>query len=285
MEMVTVDNAIKKGRWLLLGTPIFIALGTMGLFACVFLYLIAGDIIWVNVICSLLILFLPAILSVLYYFYMLPRWRIWAFSNVRNVHELKQRAILGQIYPKDDSFLWRFEIKNEEQKQQIEELDKKFALPDVFVEDYNMPFETSYSYSKIENAFYLLCTIGAAFGGITIVLHREYFVSILLLMGSGMFGFMAYKRMSAGGPVLTISNDGITTKEDGFHAWCDIKNEQIFFVSAGRASYFGLSFEVNGESVKMKLSQLTGLSSYKIDHVLRTYRGRYEASKPGRTYN
>jgi hypothetical protein len=208
---------------------------------------------------------------------MFPRWQIWAFSNVRNVHELKQRAILRQIYPKDNSFTWRLIITSAEQKQQILELEHKFALPDVFADDYSIPFETSYSYSKIENLIYLLVTVVMTVAGTVFLIQGAFLFSGVLLLGGCSFGFMTYKRMSVIGPVLTLSKDGITTKESGFHRWQDIKNEQLFWVSAGQASYFGLSFEVNGELIKMSLKELTGLSSHKIDHVLRTYRGRYEA--------
>lgn len=259
--------------------PLLILFGTTGLFACAFLWLVAGDIIWINIVCTVATFLLPTFLCLFYYFLMLPRWRIWAFSNVRNVHELKQRAILGQISPKDGSFLWRFEIKNGMQKQQIEELEQKFAIPDVFTDDHNIPFEKSYFYSKIDTVLYLLFTIGAVLGALIFLLQGEYLLGILLLACAVVFGAMAHKRMTAGGPVLTISNDGITTKERGFYAWRDIHNEQIFWVSAGQSSYYGLSFDVNDETVKMSLKELTGLNSHKLDHVLRTYRGRYEASK------
>jgi hypothetical protein len=277
MNAVTVDEAIKKGRWQLLWMLIIILFGTMGLFAFVLLHFNSGDIIWVNAVGTVLVFILPALLATSYYFFMLPRWRIWAFTQVRNVHELKQRAILGKIYPKENSYVWRLEIKTAEQKQQILELEQKFALPDVFVDDYNLPFETSYAYSKVQNVFYLLFTSAAAFGGIAFLVQREFLPGIMLLLCGGVFGYMTYKRMSTTGPVLTISNDGITTLKNGFHSWAGIKNEQIFYVRAGKASYYGLSFEINGELIKMSLKELTGLSSYKIDHVLRTYRGRYEA--------
>jgi hypothetical protein len=158
-------------------------------------------------------------------------------------------------------------------------LQQKFTLPDVFADDYDIPFETSYSYSKVENLIYLFVTIAMAVIGIVSLIQGEFLLSGVLLPGCGLFGFMTYKRMSVSGPVLTLSNEGITTKENGSYRWQDIRNEQIFWVSAGQASYFGLSFEANGEMIKMSLKELTGLRSYKIDHVLRTYRGRYEVRK------
>jgi hypothetical protein len=279
MENITVDAAIKRGQWLLFWCPMLVLLGTTGLLVFVFLYLMAGDVWWINALCTALIFLLPGALSLYLCFLMAPRWRIWALSNVRNVHELKQRALLSKLYPREDSFMWRFEIINEEQKRQLEELEQKFSRQDIFVDDFNIPFETSYAYSKVENVLYLLFTMGAAFLVVAFLWRREYLLSIPLLLGGIAFGKMAYTRMSKAGPVLRISNDGITTIENGFHPWRDISNEQIFWVSAGQASYYGISFEINGQLVKMSLKELTGLSSWKIDHVLRTCRGRYDATR------
>jgi len=68
METMTVDAAIKRGRWLLFWIPIFVFLGTMGLFACVFLYLNDGEVIWINVVGTFATLLLPMIFYLLYYF-------------------------------------------------------------------------------------------------------------------------------------------------------------------------------------------------------------------------
>ncbi len=277
--MVTVDSAIKKGRWLLFWLPLFVFLGAGGLLACIFLYLIAGDVIWINIVCTLAILLLPVILTAVYYFFMLPRWRIWAFSNVRNVHELKQRAILGQIYPKDNSFWWRLEIKSAAQIDTLENLEQRFDQPDVFEEDYSIPFQTTYSYPKSDKFIFLLFALGnlaVAIFMFDVKRTDQIFVCLIAFAGAVALGVSAYKRFRATEPQLIISNDGITSKENGFHGWDEIQNEQVFWVSAGRASYYGLSYELNGETIKMSLRDLTGLSSYKVDHVLRTYRGRYQ---------
>lgn len=278
IETVTVDEAIKKGRRMLFFTPLlifFIVLwATIGS-----IYLVKDNSIWIPVIGFSSLVLAPLAVGV-YYFKMLPVWRIWAFTNVRNVHELKQRAILGQIYPKkDNSFLWRLEIKSAAQKQATEELQKKFDQPDVFNNDYDIPYETTYSYSKVETAILLLFTLGLLIAAVIWLSQGVDLAGFITLGGSIMFGFMFYKRIKNRGPQLILSNEGITTKKYGFHPWKDITNEQVFFVSAGKASYYGLSYEANGQAIKISLRDLTGLRSYKVDHVLRTYTGRYEASR------
>ena len=274
---ISVDAAMKKGRRQLFFIPLAFMFGLI-ISSTLIICTMQDGSNWIP-ICGFGGFFLAFTLPFVYYSLMLPRWRIWAFCNVRNVHELKHRAILGQILPKDKSFLWRLEIKTACQKEQIKELEQRFNIPDAFIDDPTIPYETAYNYSKAENAFYLLLTIATMSAGVVFLAQRQLYIGLLMLVSTLIFGPMTYKRLKTTTPPLIISNDGITTIENGFHAWREIANEQIFFVSAGNASYYGLSYDVANTTIKYSLKELTGLSSYKIDHVLRTYRGRYEAGK------
>jgi hypothetical protein len=275
--MVSVDAAIKKGQIQLVWIPLSI------MFACPIIALIAISFIndgsiWIPIVGFggfLLAITLPFA----YYGLMLARWRIWAFSNVRNVHELKHRATIQRLCPPDGSFLWRLERKSAAQKDALKNLEQKFNLPDVFEDDYSIAYQTSYAYSKSDKI--ILSFISALSFALAITMFDasqtdQMLLSAFLLVCSVVMGVVAYKRFKTTAPLLTISNEGITTLKNGFHPWRDIKNEQVFFVSAGQASYYGLSYEAYGETIKMSLKDLTGLRSYKVDHVLRTYRGRYQ---------
>ncbi len=282
-ETITVESAIKKGRWQLFYIPSIIFFASLAL-SMSGLYFLDNGTIWIPFwgFSSFACVF---ILPMLYYFFMLPRWRIWAFGNVRNVHELKQRALLGQIYPKDNSFWWRLEIKNATQKEQIETLESKFNQPDIFVDDPNIPYETSYSHSQFLNLFYLLFTIVGIVSAITLLIAEELLIGFFVLIGFSFLVRMTYKRYKQKKPVLIISNDGITLNKDGIvsedegvYLWKDITDEHVFFINAGDASKYVFAFDAFGTTKELDLRELTGLSSYKIDHILRTYRGRYEAS-------
>jgi hypothetical protein len=104
----------------------------------------------------------------------------------------------------------------------------------------------------------------------------EILVGLIMFVGAVALGIGAYKRFKSTEPKLIISNDGITSKQHGFHSWSNIRNEQVFCIGGGENSDYGLSYDVNGESFKIDLSSLTGSRSFKVDHVLRTYRGRYQ---------
>ncbi len=276
VSTVTVEEAIAKGRKLLVWTPLAIMFGAI-LCTGIGIATIPNDSIWI-LICGFSGFFLIITLPFIFYFRVLAGWRIWAFGNVRNVHELKHMSQICRLTPKDDSFWWRFEKKTLEQKQKLEEIQDKFNLPDIFEDDLNIPFETVYNYAKVNNYVYFIMTPVYFIGAAVLLLLHQTLIGLLLLASGLVFGYTTYKRLRIKGPVLILSNDGITTNTNGFHPWRDISNEKIFYVSAGKASYYGLSYDANGEHVKLSLKELTGMRSYKVDHVLRTYRGRYEST-------
>ena len=84
---ISVNDAIKRGQ-LIVNLPVFIFLFGFPILSW---YLSNQNIIpeWgiiVAVGCGFLF-------SWLIWSYMITKWRIWAFENVRNVHELKKKAI------------------------------------------------------------------------------------------------------------------------------------------------------------------------------------------------
>jgi len=275
--MLTIDEVIKKGRIQLFWIPISMLFGLIALMVLA-VSLINNGTIWIP-ICGFGGFFLAVFTPLLYTAFMLPRWRIWAFSNVRNVHELKQTAILRRIYPKDKSFFWRLEIKSAAQKQAIQEIEKRFEIPDIFEDDPSIPYQTAYYYPKVESWTYIALAIGALILAVFMFGSKDngmFFIGLLAVVGGSFLGWTGYKRLMSTDAPLMISEDGISMESNGFHDWKDISNEQVYYVSAGKASYYGLSYEVNGTRIAMSLKELTGLSSYKVDHVLRVYRGRYQ---------
>jgi hypothetical protein len=63
----------------------------------------------------------------------ITHWRLWAFENVRNVHELKNRAIKKKLIWKDGSFFETTEIRTALQKDHWIRLLEKFNKQDIFL--------------------------------------------------------------------------------------------------------------------------------------------------------
>jgi hypothetical protein len=109
--MITVDRAIKRGQRIM-NIPVFILLmGTM----CGGFYLIAIKILptWMIPV----FIFGSAIPAWIYWSFAITKWRIWAFSNVDNVHELKQQAIESSLIWPDGSFFEKTEIRTKKERQ------------------------------------------------------------------------------------------------------------------------------------------------------------------------
>jgi hypothetical protein len=84
----------------------------------------------------------------LYWSFMITKWRIWAFENVRNVHELKKKAIEGKLIWKDGSFWGKTEIKMPADRDKLKMLETKFNQADIYTDDFTVPVETIVIYAK-----------------------------------------------------------------------------------------------------------------------------------------
>jgi hypothetical protein len=125
-EQVTVDKAIKRGH-LTVNLPVTLYMfGTSG-FA---MYLSNIKIIpnW-----GIAVGFVLGFgFAWWFWSYKITKWRLWAFENVRNVHELKKRAIQEGLIWKDNKWYERTEIQSDSDKLKWKELQHKFKKEDIF---------------------------------------------------------------------------------------------------------------------------------------------------------
>jgi hypothetical protein len=105
---ITVDQAITRGH-VMVNVPamLFLFGCPVGAIYAVNQGLIPG---W-----SIGVVFLVGvILACLVWGFMVTRWRIWAFTQVRNVHELKKRAIQEKLIWPEGSVFEKTEIRTQE---------------------------------------------------------------------------------------------------------------------------------------------------------------------------
>lgn len=274
METVTVEAAIRKGR---------LHLGLIPLWTLLVLILLSAVVTVVGgingsievLVSGIGIGVLSFLVLGLYRTLMRPRWWIWALSSVRNVHELKRLAIRYQFYPEDNSF-WRRDWITATQAEILRNLEQRFQQPDIFEDDYSIPFQLKYFYPKYTNSYFFILSI-AALSTVFVVYGAGNIVLIAtMLLWSIWAGIDVFKSFKKTGLMLTISEEGITTLKKGFHSWGDIRNERTFYVSLGKTSNFGLSYEAYEETIELRLDEVAGLNPFKADHLLYIYRGRYQ---------
>ncbi|HTH83695.1 MAG TPA: hypothetical protein VL490_12215 [Mucilaginibacter sp.] len=269
-ETVTVDEAIARGRRMLTYPSLVIFFGGWILF----IYLAVKTIVsfW-----FLVLGFVPAgLLAWLYWSIMVTHWRLWAFENVRNVHELQKRAVKKQLLAKDGKFIQKTEIWSADQKAKWESLQDKFKQDDVFNDDYNVPPETVIHYSKTK-AFFAL-SIGLVFvaGGCWLFFTQEdsHFSAIAGFLIGGFLFVMGLKHYLNHQPQVILSNDGVQLVNTPFYSWGQVTDEDTELVRRGKSSTMYLKYTCPEGDKRIEINELE-VSSSAIENLLRVYRGRY----------
>lgn len=268
-ETVTVDDALVRGRRMV-NYPVT---------AMLFLLIIASFLVvfLLQLPLWLLAITVPAaiILPWLYWSFMITRWRLWAFENVRNVHELKKRAIKEKLIWADGKFFEKTEIRSSGEKEKWADLQSKFKLEDIFHDDYAVPPETKIYYSKTKSSWEVILGIGLFSLGV------YFFVTNGLEMGACVcwiagivLAIVGYRQLKNRDAQITLSNDGVTTSELPFCSWAKIINEDVRVVRIGRTHNTYFVYTCSTTENKISINEL-GVSNAGLEKLLRIYRGRF----------
>ncbi|WP_040627082.1 hypothetical protein [Mucilaginibacter paludis] len=269
---VTVDEAIKKGKRIVAIPVLCIMLGSFFLTALLYTQIEFSTRILVA--CLLGSFAMPW----LYWSVMITRWRIWAFENVRNVHELKKRAIKEQLIWKDGSFFENTEIRTAD-RQKIQILQDKFKKPDVFIDDISVPGEILICYSARKAVFLLLMSLLIA-GGATCLMSMKYtrIFSIALIGVALIMAYGAVKKMNNKLPQIILGNQGIQSATAKFYAWSEVVNEDVIAVQSGKTRRYFLVYNYPLGKQRIDIGPLN-ISRRRLEHLLRIYRGRVNGVK------
>ncbi len=271
---ISVNNAIKRGQ-LMVNLPVFIVL--FG-FPSLSWYLSYQNIIpeWGILVAS----GCGFLFSWLIWSYLITKWRIWAFENVRNVHELKKRAVEAKLIWSDNHIFEKTEIRTKNEKIKLKKIQEKFALEDVYKEDYSVPPITKIYYSKFDYSIQLIIAIVVIFLGSYINFNGNIEIknlvlgTIIILIGV-YSGFLGYKKASYKEPIITINDKGISSRNIGFKNWSEIKNEEVITEGSGKSEKTYLFYWYdNNEYEQIDIDELN-ISHRKLENLLRTYRIRF----------
>jgi hypothetical protein len=267
-ETVTVDQAIAHGVNMR-GWPSFgILILTIALAACLkYLFLLPGVIIGAGFIVGLFLMWL-------YWNFMVTRWRLWAFEHVRNVHELKKRALKANLIGEDGGFSEGMEIRSKAQKEKWELLKQKFNQADVFQDDYAVTDETLIRFSKSKTLFEVILYLGLLGLGIYFVIHHSYLLGGALCALGAWFAFKEYQAMNNPNPQIILSSKGIQTAATPFYSWADISNEDALDESSAKTTRQYLVYDHPSGSERVNIEDLD-IDIAELGLLLRVYRGRY----------
>lgn len=272
-ETVTVEQAIAKGQRMV-NYPIFAIVGGMLVLTS---YLISQKLIPVwGFLLSIVIAFG---FSWLWWSFMITKWRIWAFENVRNVHELKKRAIREKLIWKDGHFFEKTEIRSSRDKAKWDWLQEKFKREDVFQDDLTVANETTVYYSRSKGLFGMAMMLVPLGVGIYLVISSDNYVLGIVVAAIGAFvSFRSFKVASDKQPQIIISYKGIETISTGFYSWDEIMNEEVSSEGSGSDTRYYLKYDHLHGSERLLIDEYD-TDQRKLTSLLILYRGRYEKSK------
>lgn len=271
-KMISVDEALSKGQRML-NIPVFIISFVFFTMGIVFLILKVWPI-WVTFVSIIL----GFILSWLWWSFMITKWRLWAFENVRNVHELKKRAIQNKLIWPDGSIYEKTEIRNKTETDKWNSLQIKFKKEDVFQDDSSIPDEVKIFYSKSKNFFEMLVMIGClAFGFYGIVFKDNYILGFALVLIGAYFSFKEYKEATNIDPQIILNDKGLKTISSKFYEWKDIHNDEVIRQGSGKNTTHNLVFNHPDGAVNLKIDDFN-TDFKKLNKLLIHYRNKYNQS-------
>lgn len=231
--------------------------------------------IWLPIVCLLLALILPFI----YWLVMITKWKLWAFDNVRNLHELKRRAISEGLIGADGSIYEKFEIKSKEDKKKWSEILERFKNKNVFIDDFSIADETVIYFSKTQMYLYLAFGLIAIATGIYLYLIKNDWKKGIFLLGFGLYmAINNYYKLIKRWPQITISNLGLSTKSTDFYSWDEISDAKLLIEFTGKEKKHFLMYNHPKGSEKLSIKEL-GISYTELESLLVLYQGRFYKGK------
>jgi ABC-type multidrug transport system fused ATPase/permease subunit len=268
-ESITVEDAIKKGKWLI-DYPAKTILFT---FIIIGVYLQVQNIITGWLIIPVVYI-LPFFLACLYWSITITKWRNWAFENVRNVHELKKTAIQERLIGKDNSIYQKFEIKTPNDKIKWNLLQSKFDKDDVFHNDPSISKQTIIFYSKIKNLFQMLLGFFCIAIGIYLLYDSKNIIFGILILVLGIYiSYKDFREAFNTTPQIILDDNGIETVNTKFYNWENIKNEEVIRDGYGKHTHYYLVYDYPNGKEYLKIDDYN-TNMKKLNKLLILYKGR-----------
>jgi hypothetical protein len=270
LETITIDKALSKGHKMVTYPGMLLMFGILGL---TFLLGFQNENrlwIWPVGITS------SIILPWIFWSVRITKWKVWAFDNVRNVHELKKRAIQEKLIWPDSSLLKKTEIWNSEDKQKWESLQDKFQRKDeiIYKDDLTVPTEKIIFYSKRKNLIEMIVMVGClAVGVYLIVKSNSYILGTILSVIGGYFAFKEFKQVTNKTPQIILNHKGIETINTKFYSWHDITNEEVDIEGSGKHTHYFLTYE-HPDGLESLLIDDYDIEYKELKRLLRIYKGR-----------
>lgn len=265
---VSVKKALQRG-YLLIGYPVLAMVLLSSGFFLPLLYKGSSHTVggtFLKFLISLVIIWL-------YWCIAAVKWRIWAFTKVRNVHELKRKSLESNLLFPKESFFSKIQWISSSDKQKLKELEVKFKQEDLFIDQKDIPSETIICSSKAKYVSVLVFLLGATFWGLILTFHGHLVVGIIMTLSAGFFSWLKYQEIVGNKPKIILNEKGIKTVYTQFVQWSEIHKEKVVCEGTGNHILYFLEYHYPGGKEKIKINDLA-IDARKLEHLLYIYRGR-----------
>lgn len=269
MKKLSVDNAIRIGHFVINVPVVFVfIIGFIGSIGIAAKFEIA----------SFLILGFPLtfLLTWLTWSFVTTEWKIWAYSNCRNVHELERRAMNEQLIWTEGTNLEKYEFRTSKQKFSLAKLQNKFIKNDIEIEVYDdgsIPNETYIFYSKIPKLLFISISIMTFASSVMLIRTNEiigYFVFTISLIGL----FLTLRQPTPKNALLKLNSIGIETLGKPIISWSKLVKVEIKLIGFGQGAKWFLFLEKKNNKIeKIDVSELT-VPPRKIEKLIEIYNQR-----------
>ncbi|MFC0516411.1 hypothetical protein ACFFGT_19545 [Mucilaginibacter angelicae] len=276
LETTTIDEALNKGKFMIIYPMQAITVMALG----VSIYLKAA--IGSPPLIMLAVMITGTIIAIILRGFMATRWRIWAFENVRNVHELEARAIKAGLIRNQKYSLLFPEFRSIADKAKLQELSKKFAQPDVFTDNHTVANEVRVYFSKRKNYLFAgVAVVGGLAIGIAVILNnpQQYIFLMMILIAAGLIAFSSLKKALNTTPRIIISDKGIETVNTPFYEWKDIYQEEVFTEQEDRSMVTYFTYASPNGYEKLAIGNDLTHSAQQIESALKLFRSRSDKAK------
>jgi hypothetical protein len=212
---------------------------------------------------------------------LISKWKLWAFKNVRNVHELKNRAIQENLLYPNSSFMEKMEFKSSTEEKKWNEIQLKFKQEDIITENKKLNKEIKIYYSVRKTLYksigYLIMTCFLFF----LAIENEFsFFIIAFTLGGFLLFISKVRKLINRKPQLTINEKGIKEGTNNLLKWKNINNEQII-ANANKSELF-LIYENKEILINIKDFEI---NKSNLKEIIETNRIRNKSTTANTVYN
>lgn len=290
--LISVDQALVRGRQMLLLPRVLMIIGLF-LFllplALLFMALTDGPGLSRN---TWLVFGAVLILDFLLFFYLpflfwskrTTRWKLWAFSHVNDIAELKKAARSAALCAGYGTFMDNIQLQSAAERDEWRKLQQRAGAPDTFIDDTVTSPETAIYYAiprlLVNIFFYLIIFAAGIFVEYLAFMPNTstivYFIGALMILSPLYLIIRALIDLLRHQPRIILNNKGIFTVETGFLSWSDIFNDKVEIVDRGRRGVkYALHFQYPGGLANIEITDYAKRSQ--LEGLIRIYKRRFKA--------